>query len=415
MSELSFNNNFDFPKFLQQLEDSSWSSGSGSSTTSPTGPANFEFTPLGGDEFQSLISHGSDELLLGGSSSSSDAAESSSSSSPSSSSSSSVEHRCHLCNELFAFSLDFRTHLKTHGSQKTFPCHKCNTVLPSTTKLWQHIAKTHLPVKPDQFFCTICRRHFKQSCNYHQHMLIHIGEQPEVCRFCGKTFRTRPSLKKHEMIHTGQKPFQCDQCPNVFKTRDELKQHAISHSTEKLYQCLHCRGQFKYQASLKRHEKKGRCKIGKHWCPLEKKNYKKKSQKVAEAAAAAAAAATAATAAAATAAAPVTTTTIVVKEEKDPFIVTTTSSSAPPPIPIIAAAPVAALLVPKEEPVDISEPFDPLEELERKVFALDKIKYEDQENHSNALYKDVFLGCGDLYTPPSGVVTMNLYDPVFSF
>lgn len=27
---------------------------------------------------------------------------------------------------------------------------------------------------------------------------------------------------------------------------------------------------FKYQASLKRHEKKGRCKIGKHWCPVNK-------------------------------------------------------------------------------------------------------------------------------------------------
>lgn len=401
MAELSFNNNFDFPmKFFQPIEDTSCSNSSGE--------ASFGLTPLGGDDFQSLISSGSDEFLLGKSSSEEG-------SSSSSSCSSSEEHRCHLCNELFAFSLDFRTHLKTHGNQKTFPCHKCNSVLPSTTKLWQHIAKTHLPVKPDQFFCTICRRHFKQSCNYHQHMLIHIGEQPEVCRYCGKTFRTRPSLKKHEMIHTGQKPFQCDQCPNVFKTRDELKQHAISHSTEKLYQCLHCRGQFKYQASLKRHEKKGRCKIGKHWCPLEKKNYKKKSQRAAEAAAAVTA-----------------TKTTTVPEDIKPAVVIKEEWNVNHGDALSFAFNnqvlhgetnslmklndhVPTLLKPKEEPLETMEPFDPLEELERKVFALDKNKAEDLENHSNALYKDVFLGCGDLYTPPSGVMSMKLYDPVFSF
>jgi hypothetical protein len=29
---------------------------------------------------------------------------------------------------------------------------------------------------------------------------------------------------------------------------------------------------------MKRHEKKGRCKIGKYWCPLVKRNYNKNKQ-----------------------------------------------------------------------------------------------------------------------------------------
>ncbi len=181
------------------------------------------------------------------------------------------QHQCHLCLERFTVTLDYRSHLRLHGHQESYQCPICQEAHPSSSKLWRHLTRSH----EDQFrskslTCTLCdNKEFKQAFNYHLHMLIHLGELPERCRYCPKTFRTKPSLRKHELIHTGVKSHECQKCSSRFKTRDELKQHEISHSTEKPWRCDHCLIRFKYQASLKRHVKKGRCLIGKHWCPLE--------------------------------------------------------------------------------------------------------------------------------------------------
>lgn len=184
-------------------------------------------------------------------------------------------HQCHLCHQEFASVEIYRVHLKQHGRQTLFRCSICsksfdNISYVSTSQLWRHISRIHLKSK-HSFTCTVCDKVFKQAFNYHLHMLIHLGEQPERCRFCTKSFRTKPSLRKHELIHTGEKPHVCDMCQASFKTKDELKQHGISHRTDKPFQCRHCHIQFKYQASMKRHEKKGRCVIGKHWCPVKKR------------------------------------------------------------------------------------------------------------------------------------------------
>ena len=53
----------------------------------------------------------------------------------------------------------------------------------------------------------------------------------------------------------------------------------IPYSLGKPYNCQFCMMDFKYQASLKRHKKKGRCKIGKHWCPKVKRNVNKYDKK----------------------------------------------------------------------------------------------------------------------------------------
>ena len=101
----------------------------------------------------------------------------------------------------------------------------------SSTKLWNHMYKSHIKTKED-FFCSLCNnKAFKKAFNFQLHMLIHLEEQPEKCRFCSKAFRTKPSLRKHELIHTGLKLFSCPQCNSRFKTKDELKQHKISHTT----------------------------------------------------------------------------------------------------------------------------------------------------------------------------------------
>ena len=101
----------------------------------------------------------------------------------------------------------------------------------SSTKLWNHMYKSHIKTKED-FFCSLCNnKAFKKAFNFQLHMLIHLEEQPEKCRFCSKAFRTKPSLRKHELIHTGLKLFLCPQCNSRFKTKDELKQHKISHTT----------------------------------------------------------------------------------------------------------------------------------------------------------------------------------------
>lgn len=195
-------------------------------------------------------------------------------------------HQCHLCPQRFNTKLEFKSHLKHHGQQKQFQCQHCcssnkskqtadnsvgkhSSYYLTSTKLWSHMSRSHFKTT-ECFYCSLCdNKPFKQAFNYHLHMLIHTGEQPHVCPTCSKAFRTKPSLRKHELIHTGHKPYHCSECNSRFKTKDELKQHGISHTTGKPWRCHYCSMKFKYQASLKRHEKKGRCKIGKHWCPTQ--------------------------------------------------------------------------------------------------------------------------------------------------
>lgn len=183
-------------------------------------------------------------------------------------------HHCHLCPQKFLTKMDFKSHLKNHGQQDRFSCPHCSHSYLTSTKLWSHMSRSHFKSSTGKgFYCSLCdNKAFKQAFNYHLHMLIHLGEQPEKCRFCAKAFRTKPSLRKHELIHTGHKRHKCSECNSCFKTKDELKQHGISHTTGKPYRCDFCSVKFKYQASLKRHEKKGRCKIGKHWCPDKRRS-----------------------------------------------------------------------------------------------------------------------------------------------
>jgi len=188
--------------------------------------------------------------------------------------------QCHLCHQHFLIQSEFKVHLKKHGQQVNFTCPQCQLAgFNSSTTLWNHMHKAHFRTK-EGFYCSLCNnKAFKHAFNFHLHMLIHLEEQPEKCKFCPKAFRTKPSLRKHELIHTGYKPFPCPKCNSRFKTKDELKQHSISHTTGKPYNCQFCMMDFKYQASLKRHKKKGRCKIGKHWCPKVKRNVNKYDKK----------------------------------------------------------------------------------------------------------------------------------------
>ena len=115
----------------------------------------------------------------------------------------SIHHQCHLCPQTFLTKTEFKTHLKHHGQQERFVCSHCHHSYLTSTKLWSHMSRSHFKAT-EGFFCSLCdNKAFKQAFNYHLHMLIHLGEQPEKCRFCSKAFRTKPSLRKHELIHTG--------------------------------------------------------------------------------------------------------------------------------------------------------------------------------------------------------------------
>ena len=114
-----------------------------------------------------------------------------------------IHHQCHLCPQTFLTKTEFKTHLKHHGQQERFVCSHCHHSYLTSTKLWSHMSRSHFKATKG-FFCSLCdNKAFKHAFNYHLHMLIHLGEQPEKCRFCSKAFRTKPSLRKHELIHTG--------------------------------------------------------------------------------------------------------------------------------------------------------------------------------------------------------------------
>ncbi|XP_064611648.1 LOW QUALITY PROTEIN: uncharacterized protein LOC135475646 [Liolophura sinensis] len=133
-------------------------------------------------------------------------------------------YRCNVCNKLFDYIEDLKSHTKDHP---TVPTQK-------------------------MFACNQCDMKFAYKQNLMRHQAVHTGVRPYVCKTCDRNFPTSTSLKTHERVHAGKAP-KCKHCKSSFTWRVELKRHMQKLHPEYLHHCPYCRKSFLARKAFQRH------------------------------------------------------------------------------------------------------------------------------------------------------------------
>ncbi|XP_064092800.1 zinc finger and BTB domain-containing protein 14-like isoform X13 [Macrobrachium nipponense] len=107
-------------------------------------------------------------------------------------------HVCPYCSYTDTVAIEMSSHLRTHTSEKFFPC-------------------------------VFCPKKFVLKVDTVRHMRVHTGEKPYSCRFCSARFTQLPHQRQHERRHTGEKPFSCHACPYQSAQKSGLNRHIRKH------------------------------------------------------------------------------------------------------------------------------------------------------------------------------------------
>lgn len=209
---------------------------------------------------------------------------------------------CAVCSEMFEELDELKKHVKVeHRVIKKLSCPRCQKVYSAQAYLSMHMKKKHRMKAPKNEFpyeCEFCKKKFRRSTNFKNHVRVHTGIRPFDCKECGKRFSQAAYLVIHTRTHTKEKPFpctlcdrafisgsllgnhykrhndirphKCDQCEQCFHTPHDLREHTRSkHTDEKPFQCDVCGRVFAKQQFLRQHQhlhdgKKFQC----HFCPM---------------------------------------------------------------------------------------------------------------------------------------------------
>ncbi|KAH7957066.1 hypothetical protein HPB52_015048 [Rhipicephalus sanguineus] len=157
--------------------------------------------------------------------------------------------QCGVCEKVFKYRSQLRTHLFTHVGEKRYACDVCGSRFAQKRNLVIH-TRTHTGERP--FECSSCPATLTRSDFLKRHTLTHTGERPHECNVCGHRFALKSTLTSHAATHSGKKAFACHVCGRKFALRATL--HTRTHTGEKPYTCHLCPATFARLNTLKGHD-----------------------------------------------------------------------------------------------------------------------------------------------------------------
>ena len=206
-------------------------------------------------------------------------------------------HKCKDCERQFNSKELLEVHEKTHDrSGYKLVCSICKTGCANQYYFDLHmkhhrgeaegetkslIAHDSAPKVSEQFYCVLCRKHFRNRQNMDRHLKsqkhldveqkVRNGKEPAeararqgrqgrtpskqdyVCKECGAVFRSEHGVRSHrDTIHRTSKPC-CQYCSKIFLSEEHLRCHMLLH-TEKLHMCSLCGYVLTSESALKEHE-----------------------------------------------------------------------------------------------------------------------------------------------------------------
>ncbi|KAG0054028.1 hypothetical protein BGZ83_012104 [Gryganskiella cystojenkinii] len=108
----------------------------------------------------------------------------------------------------------------TSPSSTPAPKRRRHRVRPPTVKKPKKIKPTSFPcAEPD------CDKKFSRAYNLTSHMKTHSTDRPFPCGICDLAFARRHDRERHFRLHSGDKPYNCGICGAGFMRNDALHRH----------------------------------------------------------------------------------------------------------------------------------------------------------------------------------------------
>lgn len=160
---------------------------------------------------------------------------------------------CEFCGKKFHYPEYLKVHIAgVHEKKNQFQCSECGKILTSKPGLVSHVKLFHAETK-DVYPCPECGKLFSQKGNMKTHMFSHGKERTFQCTFCTKAFKYPDQLNRHKLLHTVGNKFQCEICEKTFVKDYELRKHLQANHSNKMYVCEFCGSRCGHRHTVQRH------------------------------------------------------------------------------------------------------------------------------------------------------------------
>ena len=144
-----------------------------------------------------------------------------------------LAQRCDKCMKIVKY---LKNHILLHNSNKM---HKCNICHQSFSQ--RNVFRKNILVHSRIHVCDQCEKSASDSSSLKIHMKSHSSERSIKCLKCEKTFKSSSGLFDHNAVkHNKENPFVCKLCDRSF-SRSGLRFHMMAHKGENLIFVMHVR------------------------------------------------------------------------------------------------------------------------------------------------------------------------------
>jgi DNA-directed RNA polymerase subunit RPC12/RpoP len=77
--------------------------------------------------------------------------------------------------------------------------------------------------------CTVCGKHLARKDTLKAHMRTHMTQKPYPCPHCDRAFTRPDRLAAHAFSHEGKNPYVCHICTKTYSRKDRLSLHLKTH------------------------------------------------------------------------------------------------------------------------------------------------------------------------------------------